>query len=171
VAPHCSWHNLCPFAFFLTFEYFLDCLKYQGVGPFDYVIGLRMVYKCECHLCSNLLTKVLEHCVVNAFCIVYYDVAGDVVMTNAILPEKLLDGCGANIRDKLRLNPLCEVFHCHNGEGVIPLSWGQLADNIDAPIAREAKMGQLTVRVVLGPSFTVRIFDRLRMWKPILLCH
>jgi hypothetical protein len=120
MATYLSWHGLRPFAFLLAFKYFLDCLKYQGVGPFNYDVGLRMLHECECYLHSDLLTKVFEHCVVKVIYIVDYDVAGDAVMANDILSEKLFDGCRAYIYDRLRLNPLREVFHFRNDKCVIP---------------------------------------------------
>jgi hypothetical protein len=124
VAPYRSWHDLQSFAFLISFEYFLDCLKYQNIGFFNSAIGLGMVYICECYLCFNLLTKVLEHCIVKVFYNADYNVAGNIVTTNDILPEELFDGCGAYVCDRLRLNPLCEVLHRHNSEGVISLCWG-----------------------------------------------
>jgi hypothetical protein len=45
----------------------------------------------------------------------------DAVTTDNILPEECFDGCGGYVGDGLRLNPFREVFHCHDGEGVITL--------------------------------------------------
>jgi hypothetical protein len=84
---------------------------------------LGMVYKCEGHLRSYLLTRVLEHCIVKVFCIVNYNVAREVIAADDILPEKLFHSCGAYICYQLRLSPLCEVLHSHNNEGVIFLCW------------------------------------------------
>jgi hypothetical protein len=117
VASYYSWHDLGPFAFPLAFEYLLDCFKYQGVGSFDRAIGLGMLYGCEGHLHFDLLTKVLEHCIVD------YNLAWDAVVTDDVLPEKLFDSCGAYVCDRPRLNPLCEVLRSHNSEGVISLYW------------------------------------------------
>jgi hypothetical protein len=77
--PYCSWHDLRPFAFPLTFKYFLDCLKYQGVGPFNRSIGLGLIYRCKGRLHSDFLMKVLEHCIVKVFCIIDCNVARDTI--------------------------------------------------------------------------------------------
>jgi hypothetical protein len=121
VAPYCSWHDLRQFAFLLTLEYFLNCLKYKGVGPFHCAIGLEMVYRCEGHLHSDLVTKVIEQGIVKVFCIIDGNVAQDAITTDDVLSEKLFDSYRAYICDRLHLNPLCEVLRSHNGEGVISL--------------------------------------------------
>jgi hypothetical protein len=41
-----------------------------------------------------------------------------------ILLEEFSDYCEAYIGERLRFYPLCEVFDCHNGEGVVALRWG-----------------------------------------------
>jgi hypothetical protein len=83
-----------------------------------------MIYRWECHLRSDLLTKILKHCIVKVLCIVDCNVPGNTIAANDILPEELFDGCGAYVCDRLSLNPLYEVFDCHNGEGIIALCWG-----------------------------------------------
>jgi hypothetical protein len=50
--------GMTPAHFFLfALEYFLDCYKYQGVSPLYCTIGLRVIYRCEGDLCSDLLAK------------------------------------------------------------------------------------------------------------------
>jgi hypothetical protein len=60
MAPHCPWHDLRSFALLFAFEYFLDCLKYQGVGPFYCIIGLRVINRCEGDLCLTCWQKSLN---------------------------------------------------------------------------------------------------------------
>jgi hypothetical protein len=43
VAPDCPWHDLRPFALLFAFEYFLDCLKNQGVGCLNCFVRLWVV--------------------------------------------------------------------------------------------------------------------------------
>jgi hypothetical protein len=80
-----------------------------------------MIYRCEGHLRSDLLIKVLEHCIIKVFYIIDCNVAQDTITTDDVLPEKLLYSCKAYVCDRLCLDPLCEVLHGHNSEGVISL--------------------------------------------------
>jgi hypothetical protein len=43
--------------------------------------------------------------------------------------------------DRLRLNPFKEIFHYHNGKGVIALRWGEFANNIDASLLEGPRWG------------------------------
>jgi hypothetical protein len=119
VTSYYPWLELGPFAFFLTFEDLLDCLEYERVGPFHCPVGLRLVYRGEGNLRSDLLTKILEHCTVKILGIVNCDMSGNTIETNDILPKELFDDCGAYVCDRFCLNPLREVLDCHNGEGTI----------------------------------------------------
>jgi hypothetical protein len=82
-----------------------------------------MVYRCEGHLNSDLLVKVLKHDIVKVFCIVDCNVARDAIAADDVLSEELFDSCRAYICDQLRFDPLCEVFHNHHNGGVISLCW------------------------------------------------
>jgi hypothetical protein len=81
-----------------------------------------MVYGCEGNLRANLVAEILEHVTLEVFGIVNCDLLRDSIATDNISLEKLLDGCRGYVGDELGLDPFCKVFHCHNGEGVIPLS-------------------------------------------------
>jgi hypothetical protein len=74
-----------------------------------------MIYGCKDHLRSDLLTKVLEHCIVDC------DVAQNAIVSDGVLLEKLFDCCRAYICDRIHLDQLCEVLHDHNSEGVVSL--------------------------------------------------
>jgi hypothetical protein len=121
VAPYCPWHDLHPFTFLFALEYFLDCFEYQDVSPFYCTVRLRVVYGCKCDLCSDLLTEILEHCIVEVIRVVGRNVSGNAVATDDILPEEHFDRSRAYVCDRLCLDPLCEVLDCHYGEGVIAL--------------------------------------------------
>jgi hypothetical protein len=90
VTPYCPCHDLDLFAFFLAFEDFLNCLEYQSVGPFHCSVGLRVIYRCESNLRSNLLIEILEHYTVKILGIVNCDVSRDVIATNDIFPKEFL---------------------------------------------------------------------------------
>jgi hypothetical protein len=81
-----------------------------------------MVDGSEGNLCSNLMTEILEQIVVELLGIVNGDFLSDTVAANDVLLEKFLDGCRAYVCDRLRLDSLCEIFNCDNGEGVVALS-------------------------------------------------
>jgi hypothetical protein len=70
-----------------------------------------------------LLTEILEHFTIKVLGIADCDVSGDAIAIDGILPKELFDGYRAYVCDRFRLNPLCEVFDCHNGEVVIALCW------------------------------------------------
>jgi hypothetical protein len=78
----------------------------------------------ECDLHSNLLAKIIEHFTVKVPCIVDCDVSRDTVAVDNILLEEFSNCCRAYIVERLCLYPLCDVFDCHDGEGVIALHWG-----------------------------------------------
>jgi hypothetical protein len=123
VAPYYPWHDLHPFAFLFDIEYFLDCFEYQGVGPFYCTIRLGVVHRCECDLCSDPLTEILEHCIIEVLHVVDRNVTGNTVATDDILLEELFDCCDAHACDRLHLDSLREVLNCHHGEGVVALHW------------------------------------------------
>jgi hypothetical protein len=124
MTPYCFWHDLRPFAFLFTLEYFLDLFEYQGIGPLYCAIGLEVTYLCEYDLHSDLLTKILEHCTVEVLCVVDYDVSGDAVMADDVLPKEFSDFCRGYIGERLCFDPLHEIFDRHYGEGVVALRWG-----------------------------------------------
>jgi hypothetical protein len=82
-----------------------------------------VIYGCEGDLHSDLLAEILEDCTIKVPFVVDCDVVRDTITTNDILPEELFDVCGAYVCDRLHLNPLREIFDCHDGEGVIALCW------------------------------------------------
>jgi hypothetical protein len=83
---------------------------------------------------SQLDNRILEHVAVKVLGIIDYDPLRDPITTDNVLPEKILDGRGDCGVDSPRLNPFHEVFHCHNGEGVIALCWCEIASDINAPM-------------------------------------
>jgi hypothetical protein len=83
-----------------------------------------MVYRCEGNLHFHLMIEIFEHHTIKILGIVDYDVSGNVIAADDILPEELFDGCRAYVCDRFCLNPLHEVFDCHNSEGIIALCWG-----------------------------------------------
>jgi hypothetical protein len=48
----------------------------------------------------------------------------DTVVVDDVLPEEFSDYCGAYVGERLRFDPLREIFDRHNGEGVVALRWG-----------------------------------------------
>jgi hypothetical protein len=73
------------------------------------------------------------HVIAKVFGVVNNDLLWDSIATDNILLEKLFNSQGGYVGDWLRFNPFHEVFHCHNGKGVIALCWSKFADNVDAP--------------------------------------
>jgi hypothetical protein len=114
---------LRPICLFLAIENFLDCFKYHGIGSLHCVVGLWVVHKGECYLHPNLMIKILKHVIIKLIGIVDGDFSWNTEVADDVLPEKILDGHRAYVGDRLRLNPLCEILDCYNGEGVIALSW------------------------------------------------
>jgi hypothetical protein len=119
VTPYYPWHDLYPFAFLLAFEYFLDCLKNQGIGSLHCPVGLRVIYRCKGDLHPNLVIEILKHGTIKILGIVDSYLPRDSVMIDDVLPEKFLDGGGGYIGYWLRFNPFGEVLNCDNGEGVV----------------------------------------------------
>jgi hypothetical protein len=70
------------------------------------------------------MTEIVEHRAVKILGVMDCDVSGNAIAIDNIFSEELFDGCGADVCDRLNLNPLCEVLDCHNGDGVITLCWG-----------------------------------------------
>jgi hypothetical protein len=89
--------------------------------PLYCAVGLRVIYRCERDLRSDLLAKVLEHYAIEVLCVVDHDVSGDTVAANDILQEEFSDCCGAYIGERLRFDPVHKIFDRHNGEGVVAL--------------------------------------------------
>jgi hypothetical protein len=83
-----------------------------------------VIYRCKGNLCSDLLTQILEHCIVEVLGVVDCNVLGNAVAIDDILLEELFNSCGDDVCDRFFLNPLCEVLDCHHDEGVIALCWG-----------------------------------------------
>jgi hypothetical protein len=100
-----------------------------------------MLYRCEGNLCANLVVKIIEHVTVKVFGVVNCDLLQDYIAIDNILPEKLFDGCGGYVGDGLGLNPFCEVFHCHDGKGIISLRWGEFVDYVDALALQRQRWG------------------------------
>jgi hypothetical protein len=80
-----------------------------------------VVYGCEGGLHFDLLVEIFGHCVVKVFCVVNYDLSRNTISANNVLPEEPFDSSRAYVHDGLRLNPLHEVFDCHNGRDVVAL--------------------------------------------------
>jgi hypothetical protein len=93
VAPHCPWHDPCPFALLFAFKYFLDCLENQDIGSLDYSIGLWVVYRCEGDLCPNLVIEIFEHYTIEILGIIDHDFLKNSVMADDVLADGFLDGC------------------------------------------------------------------------------
>jgi hypothetical protein len=103
VTPYYPWHALCPFALLLTFDYFLDCLKNQGISSLNCSVGQRVIYICKGDLHPNLFTEILEHGTIEILSVVYSDLLRDSVVTDDVLPENfwivaevmLVTGCAS----------------------------------------------------------------------------
>jgi hypothetical protein len=59
--------------------------------------------------------EILEHAVVKVLGVVDFDLLRNSIATDNVLPKDFFDGHRGYVGDKLRLNPLREVFHCHDG--------------------------------------------------------
>jgi hypothetical protein len=57
-----------------------------------------------------MMAKILEHVIVKLLGIVDYDVLGDDITADDVLPEKFLNGCRAYVCNRLCLNPFCEIL-------------------------------------------------------------
>jgi hypothetical protein len=55
--------------------------------------------------------------------------------------QKFFNGRRGYVGDRLHLDPFHEIFHCHNGKGVIALRWGEFANNVDAPPLQRSRWG------------------------------
>jgi hypothetical protein len=133
VTPYCPWYDLRPFVLLLAFEYFLDCLKNQGVGSLHCPVGLRVIYRCEGDLRPDLMTEILEHITIEILGLVDSYLLRDSVMTDDVLPEKFLNSGRGYNGYWLCFNPFGEVLDCDNGECVVSLGWCEFAHDIDAP--------------------------------------
>jgi hypothetical protein len=83
-----------------------------------------MIYRCEDDLHFDLVTEILEHCIIKILVVVDCDVSRDAITKDDILPKEFSDGCEAYVCDGLRFNPLCEILNGHDGEGVVATCWG-----------------------------------------------
>jgi hypothetical protein len=80
-----------------------------------------VVYRCEGDLRPDLVKEILEHATIKILGIINYDLLWNSIATDDVLPEEFFDGHRGYVGDRLHLNPLREVFDCHDGEGVIAL--------------------------------------------------
>jgi hypothetical protein len=113
-------------------EYFLNCLKNQSVGSFHCSVWLWVIHRCERDLRPYPITEILEHAAIKIFSIVDCNLLRNSVTTDDVLPEIFLYSCWGYIGDGLRFNPLGEIFHRYNGEGVISLCGCEFVNDIDA---------------------------------------
>jgi hypothetical protein len=134
VTPYCPGHDLRPFVLLFAFEYFLDCLKNEGISSFNYSVGLRVVHRCGGDLHPNLVIEILEHGTIKVIGIVDGDLHRNSIVIDDILPEKFLDGGRGYIANQFCFNPFGEVFHYDDGEGIISLCWCKLTDDINAAL-------------------------------------
>jgi hypothetical protein len=116
-----------------------------------------VVYRCEGDLHPDLVAKILEHGTIEILGIADGDLLTDSIATDDILPEKSLDGGGAYVGYMLCFNPFGEVFHCHNGKGVISLCWCKFAHDIDDPPLQGLERGY-QLRRLHGSSDAMREF-------------
>jgi hypothetical protein len=79
------------------------------------------------------MAEVLEHVIIELIGVVDVDLSRDTVAGDDILPEEFMDSRKAYFCDGLPLDPFCEVLKCYNSEGVVALSWSQLANYVNAP--------------------------------------
>jgi hypothetical protein len=131
---YCLWHDLRPLAFFLAFEYFLNCLKNQSVGSFYCLVRLRVIHICEGDLRPDLMTEILEHGTIKILGIANSYLLRNSVTTDDVLPEKLLNSGGGYVGYRLRFNPFGKVLDHDNGECVISLGWCEFPPDVDAPL-------------------------------------
>jgi hypothetical protein len=87
------------------------------------------------------MAEILEQAAVKVLSVIDYDLLWNSIVTDDVLPEEFLYVCGGYVGDGLCLDPLGEVFHCHNGEGVVSLCWREFANNIDAPPLQGPRWG------------------------------
>jgi hypothetical protein len=92
-----------------------------------------VIYRCEGGLRAYLVTEILEHATVKVLNIVECDLLWNSIMVDNVLPEKFLYSCRGHVGDRLRINPLGELFHSYYSESVISLCSCEFADDIDAP--------------------------------------
>jgi hypothetical protein len=96
-----------------------------------------VVYGREGNLRLDLVAEILEHNTIEILGIVNCHLLQNLVTTNDVLLEKVLYGCRGYVGVRLRFDPLGEIFHHYNGEGVISLCWREFANDVDAlPLQR-----------------------------------
>jgi hypothetical protein len=147
VAPYCPRHNFHPFTLLFTFEYFLNCLKNQGVGSLNCSVRQWVVYGCERDLRPNLMAKILKHGAIEILGIVDSDLLLNSRATDDVMPEEFLDCRGGYVGNKLRLNPFGEVLHCNYSKSVISLCWCKFTNDADAPPLQVLRWGNQLQRL------------------------
>jgi hypothetical protein len=80
-----------------------------------------VVYRCEGNLRPDLVIEILEDATVEILGVIDHDLLWNSLMTDDVLPEIFLYSCRGYIGDRLRFNPLSELFHRYNGKSVISL--------------------------------------------------
>jgi hypothetical protein len=141
VAPHGPRHDFHPFTILFTFEYFLDGLKDQAVGPLNYSIGLQVVYRCEGDLRPGLMVEILEQGTAKILDIIDRDLLWNSIEIDDVLPEEFLNGSRGYVGVRLHFNTFGEVLHCNYSKSVVFLCWCKFIDNIDTPSWQELGWG------------------------------
>jgi hypothetical protein len=140
------------------------------VGPPYCTIRLRVIHRCEGNLCSDMLAKVFEHCAVKELYVVDGDMSGDAIAADDVLPEDFFYCCRAYIVERLRSDPLHEIFDRHDGERVVALPGGNLL-TISIPDRWRAHDWAISCNGCAELLTCERTFDMLRTWRQVLLCH
>jgi hypothetical protein len=121
VTPYYPWHGLRPLALLLALEYFLNCLKNQSIGSLYCPVRLRVIYRCEGDLRPDLMIEILEHGTIEILGVIDGYLLRNSVMTDDVLPEKILNSGGGYVGYRLHFNPFGKVLDHDNGKGVISL--------------------------------------------------
>jgi hypothetical protein len=80
------------------------------------------------------MTEILEHGAIEILGVVDGYLLRDSLMTDDILPNKLLNSGGGYVGYRLRFNPFGEILDHDNGKGVVSLGWCQFAHDVDDPL-------------------------------------
>jgi hypothetical protein len=164
VTRYCPEHDLRPFSLLFTFEYFLNCLKNQGVGSLNCSVGLRVVYRCERDLHPDLVTEIHEHDTIDILRIVDGDLLRNFVVIDDVLPEESLDDGRGYVGYRVRFNPFSEVFHCNDGKTVISLCWCKFTHDIDAPPLQAPGWGYQLRRMHGSPAAMREFWTSFAGW-------
>jgi hypothetical protein len=97
VTPYCPQRDFHPFALLFAFNYFLDCLKNQGVGSLNCSVRLQVVYGCKGDLRPDLVIEILEHGTIEILGIIDCDLLRNSVATDDSLLEESLDSGGGAV--------------------------------------------------------------------------